>query len=163
MTETGPEIHAIREGKCDLLYNVKLTPSADRAALMSGPTVPADCDPILGHCATIDRLPNEILEFIFIFYLDLYNQVNLRHLDYHELRNQHRLTAVSSRWRALMHSAPKLWSYIGFDFRQFSELSKNRRNGWARGVDMLLVIPKTTHSPSISPCILTALKPQSVS
>jgi hypothetical protein len=37
-----------------------------------------------------------------------------------------------------MHSTPKLWSYIGFDVREFGKLNEKERNRWARTVDMFL-------------------------
>jgi hypothetical protein len=134
MTEMGLEIRAPREGRGDSLYNVKLTPDVDTGSESPGPET---IDPYLGHCA-IETLPDEVLEFIFIFYLNLYDRANIDNYYYYQLRGQRRLMAVSARWRALMLSTPKLWSYIGFCFREFSKLGKEERNSWARGVDMLL-------------------------
>jgi hypothetical protein len=110
------------------LYNVELNPSVDAGS--PGPIVPVDC---LGH-ATIDTLPNEVLELIFINYLDLYDP----NRDYYTLRDQLCLTAVSAHWRALTQSTPKLWSHIGFSFREFGRRNEKERNLYARRVDMHL-------------------------
>jgi hypothetical protein len=83
----------------------------------------------------------EVLEPIFTLCLDLPLS------DYHCLQRryaspQHLLAAVSTRWRALMHATPKLWSYIKFSFMYFSVLCQHQGsadgNRYARAVELLL-------------------------
>ena len=91
MTETDPEIHAPCEGKGNSLYNVKLTSSVDTESRR-----PAAIVPYSDHVATIDTLPTEVLELIFILYLDLSDQ-DRAHYYRHTLLYLYRLTAVSAR------------------------------------------------------------------
>jgi hypothetical protein len=136
MTELGPETQAPHEGKPDFFVSLSQTHSQDLG------TVPVDHDP--NFHATIDRLPNEVLELIFISYLGLDNPTNCRYyptvkfeLEYGPL-SQHVLTAVSARWKALTESTPKLWSYIGFNSMDFSYLLESERICYVKRLDILL-------------------------
>jgi hypothetical protein len=116
-----------------------------------GPTVPVDHEPNF-HATQIERLPNELLESIFIFYLRLDDPTNCRYYptveDLEESEDsdsqytplsQHVLTAVSARWKALMESTPKLWSYIGFHSLNFSYLVREmERICYVKRLDILL-------------------------
>jgi hypothetical protein len=133
------EVNAPHGGMDDSLYNLKLTPNIDFGS--PGPTVPV-CPGSVYFNAAIDRLPNEILELIFIFYLELDGPANRYYFYYTKeqlgLPSQCLLAAVSTRWRAVIQSAPQLWSHIGFDFNAFRRLDEKERNCYARRVDMFL-------------------------
>jgi hypothetical protein len=90
-------------------------------------------------------LPNEILELIFIFYLELDDPAHCVYYPTDEdawsecAPSQHVLTAVSTRWNALMESTPKLWSYIGLHIMEYSSILKSwERKCYARRLDILL-------------------------
>jgi hypothetical protein len=89
-------------------------------------------------------MPSEILVLIFIFYLGLHNPATHCENPPREdprssyAPSQRSLTAVSARWRAILHSTPKLWTYIGFDFADFSKLDEQKKKCYAGRVDTLL-------------------------